>query len=84
MVRKPLKRLAKGYPTNLHICLRAQKNRLRFVNNINLNWALVAHNYLATQEAEIRRIQVGSQPWANSLPDPISKITKAKWTGSTA
>jgi hypothetical protein len=46
MVRKPLKRLAKGYPTNLHICLRAQKNRLRFVNNINLNWALVAHNYL--------------------------------------
>jgi hypothetical protein len=28
---------------------------------------------LATQEAEIRRIAVLSQPWANSLRDPISK-----------
>jgi hypothetical protein len=33
---------------------------------------------LATQEAEIRRIMVLSQFWANSLRDPISKkdITK--------
>jgi hypothetical protein len=35
---------------------------------------------LATQEAEIRRIQVQSQLWANSLEDPILKtpITKKK------
>jgi hypothetical protein len=33
---------------------------------------------LATQEAEIRRIAIQSQPWANNLQDPISKkpITK--------
>jgi hypothetical protein len=36
---------------------------------------------LATEEAEIRRIMVGSQPWANSSQDPISKIpnTKQGW-----
>jgi hypothetical protein len=28
---------------------------------------------LATQEVKIRRIVVGSQPWTNSLWDPISK-----------
>jgi hypothetical protein len=28
---------------------------------------------LATKEAEIRRIAVQSQPWANSSRDPISK-----------
>jgi hypothetical protein len=28
---------------------------------------------LATQEEEIRRIMVQSQPWANSSQDPISK-----------
>jgi hypothetical protein len=28
---------------------------------------------LATQEAEIRRIMVGSQPWQIVLRDPISK-----------
>jgi hypothetical protein len=28
---------------------------------------------LATQEAEIRRITVQSQPWTNSSPGPISK-----------
>jgi hypothetical protein len=28
---------------------------------------------LATQETEIRRIMVQSQPWANSSRDPISK-----------
>jgi hypothetical protein len=37
---------------------------------------------LATQEAEIRRTVVQSQPWANSSQDPILKkpITK-KWAG---
>jgi hypothetical protein len=29
----------------------------------------------ATQEAEIRRIVVQSQPWANNSQDPISKKT---------
>jgi hypothetical protein len=29
---------------------------------------------LPTQETEIRRIKVRSQPWANSLQDPILKI----------
>jgi hypothetical protein len=28
---------------------------------------------LSTQEAEIRRTEVQSQPWANSLQNPISK-----------
>jgi hypothetical protein len=31
---------------------------------------------LATQEAEIRRITVQSQPQANNLGDPILKINK--------
>jgi hypothetical protein len=36
---------------------------------------------LATQEVEIRRIVVRSQPKANSLQDPISRkpITKKGW-----
>jgi hypothetical protein len=35
---------------------------------------------LATQEAEIRRITVQSQPQANSSQDPISKkIHHKKW-----
>jgi hypothetical protein len=36
---------------------------------------------LATQEAEIRRLMVQSQPQENSLQDPISKIpnTKKGW-----
>jgi hypothetical protein len=33
---------------------------------------------LATQEAEIRRIAVQRQPWANSSRDPISKIPNTK------
>jgi hypothetical protein len=33
---------------------------------------------LATQEAEIRRIVVRSQPWANSSQDPISKNPNTK------
>jgi hypothetical protein len=40
---------------------------------------------LASQEAEIRRIEAQSQPWANSSWDPISKkpITeKGWWSGS--
>jgi hypothetical protein len=32
----------------------------------------------ATQEAEIRRIVVQSQLWANSSRDPISKIPNTK------
>jgi hypothetical protein len=40
---------------------------------------------LATQEAEIRRVTVLSQPEANSLQDPISKnpVTK-NWAGGVA
>jgi hypothetical protein len=40
---------------------------------------------LATQEAEIRRSAVQSQPWANSSKDPILKISITKenwWSGS--
>jgi hypothetical protein len=33
---------------------------------------------LATQEAEIRRIVVRSQPWANSSQDPVSTNTHTK------
>jgi hypothetical protein len=33
----------------------------------------------ATWEAEIGRITVRGQPWANSSQDPISKITSASW-----
>jgi hypothetical protein len=33
---------------------------------------------LATQEAEIRRIEVRRQPWANSSRDPITKIPNTK------
>jgi hypothetical protein len=38
----------------------------------------------ATQEGEIRRIMVQSQPWANSSRDPISKNSSNKnsWSGS--
>jgi hypothetical protein len=36
---------------------------------------------LATWETEVKRIVVQGQPWANSLQELISKITKAKWTG---
>jgi hypothetical protein len=37
---------------------------------------------LTTEEAEIRRTAVRGQPRGNSLRDPISKITTAKWTRS--
>jgi hypothetical protein len=37
---------------------------------------------LATQEAEMRRIKVQNQLWANSLEDPILKIPNTK-TGLT-
>jgi hypothetical protein len=41
---------------------------------------------LASQEAEIRRIWVQSQPWANNPRDPISKIpdTKEGWWSDQA
>jgi hypothetical protein len=39
---------------------------------------------LATQEAEIRRIVVRSQPGANSSQDPISKKPNTKRTGRVA
>jgi hypothetical protein len=40
---------------------------------------------IATQEAEIRRIMVQNQPWANSFRDPISNrsITKKGWWSSS-
>jgi hypothetical protein len=34
---------------------------------------------LAIWEAEIGRIEVGRQPQADILQDPIIKITRAKW-----
>jgi hypothetical protein len=37
---------------------------------------------LATWEAEIRKIEVCGQPRQITLETPISKITRAKWTGS--
>jgi hypothetical protein len=39
---------------------------------------------LATWEAEIGRITVQGQPRQISSGDPISKITRAKWTGGAA
>jgi hypothetical protein len=39
---------------------------------------------LATQEAEIRRIAVQSQPWANSSRELISKKTHKKRAGGVA
>jgi hypothetical protein len=39
---------------------------------------------LAVQEAEIRRITVQSQPWANSSRDPISKKPFTKRAGRVA
>jgi hypothetical protein len=39
---------------------------------------------LASWEAEIRRIAVQKTAWANGLRDPISKLTRAKWTGGVA
>jgi hypothetical protein len=39
---------------------------------------------LATQEAEIRRITVRSQPWANSSRDPILKNPSRKRAGRVA
>jgi hypothetical protein len=40
---------------------------------------------LATQEAEMRRIEVQSQPWQIVLWDPISKkpVTKKGWWSSS-
>jgi hypothetical protein len=37
---------------------------------------------LATLEAEIRRTEVWSQPWANSSPDPIKKTEHVRSAGS--
>jgi hypothetical protein len=39
---------------------------------------------LATEEAEIRRVVVRSQPWANSSCDPILKILITKRVGGVA
>jgi hypothetical protein len=39
---------------------------------------------LATQEAEIRRIEVQSQPWANSFRAPILKKPFTKRAGGVA
>jgi hypothetical protein len=41
-------------------------------------WLVHTPVILATQEAEIRRIKVQSQPRANSSRDPISKISNTK------
>jgi hypothetical protein len=44
------------------------------------------HVILATQEAEIKRIEVQSQPKANSSRYPISKISNTKqgcWSSSS-
>jgi hypothetical protein len=54
-------------------------------------WLKVRHRWLpsvilATQEAEIRRIAVQSQPWASNSRDPISKkkITKRGWQSGSS
>jgi hypothetical protein len=39
---------------------------------------------LTIQEAEIRRITVQGKPRQIVLKTPISKITRAKWTGGVA
>jgi hypothetical protein len=41
---------------------------------------------LATQKAEIRRTAVQSQPWINSLRNPILKkpVTKKGWQSSSS
>jgi hypothetical protein len=39
---------------------------------------------LVTREAEIRRIEIKSQPKANSSQDPISKIPVTKQSGRLA
>jgi hypothetical protein len=39
---------------------------------------------LATQEAEIRRITIQSQPGQIVFNTPISKITRANWSGAVA
>jgi hypothetical protein len=39
---------------------------------------------LAALEAEIRRIEVQGQPTQIVFETPISKITRAKWTGGVA
>jgi hypothetical protein len=46
---------------------------------IDESWVLVAHTCNpATQEAEIRRIAVGSQSQANSSRDPIKNMQHKK------
>jgi hypothetical protein len=37
----------------------------------------VAHTYNPNYSAEVRKIAIQSQPWANSLGDPISKNIKS-------
>jgi hypothetical protein len=47
--------------------------------NVATSWALVLTPVIiATQEAEIRKIAVRSQPWTNTFGDPILKIPNAK------
>jgi hypothetical protein len=49
------------------------------------SWALVAHTViLATRDAEIGRLKVQGPPRQIVPESPISKITKAKWTGGVA
>jgi hypothetical protein len=48
-------------------------------------WALVAHTCNPSYwEAEIRRLMVQGQPCKYFGRPPISKITRAKWTGGVA
>jgi hypothetical protein len=44
----------------------------------------LTHVSLATWEVEIRRIVVWGQPRGIVLKTPISKVTRAKWTGGVA
>jgi hypothetical protein len=46
----------------------------KWEDNLTVGYWWLMLVILATQEAQIRRIAVQSQPWANSLQDPLSKI----------
>jgi hypothetical protein len=62
--------------------VQAKLARAYLKNKINTGHRWLTPVILATWETEIRRIAVSGQ--ANSSQDPISKITRAKWTEGEA
>jgi hypothetical protein len=59
--------------------VRVYKNVIMKTSAVRCWWLMPV--ILATLEAEIKRIAVRSQPWANGSRDPISKktFTKKGW-----